>query len=89
MTASFGAILETVDDEVRVDSEEDVYVFPCSVAQRRYWLLDQLRPGDTSLNMPIASRLTGVLDVPALERALHEIVRRHESLRTTFGIEEE
>jgi len=62
-------------------------VFPVSFAQQRLWFLDQFRPGDTAYLIPWSLRLTGPLDVGALERSLDEIVRRHEVLRTTFDIE--
>ena len=57
---------------------------PLSFAQQRLWFLDQLAPGNTSYNIPTAMRLSGRLDVDALEKSLQEIVRRHESLRTVF-----
>ncbi len=37
-------------------------------------------------NMPVAFRLSGQLDVEALQWSLNEIVRRHEILRTTFDV---
>ncbi|HSF40046.1 MAG TPA: amino acid adenylation domain-containing protein [Thermoanaerobaculia bacterium] len=58
---------------------------PVSFAQQRLWLLDRLDPGSALYNLPQAVRLRGRLDAGALERSLGEIVRRHESLRTTFG----
>jgi acyl carrier protein len=55
-----------------------------SLAQERLWFLDQMNPGGASYNMPAAVRLTGVLDLRALEEAFAEVARRHEILRTSF-----
>jgi amino acid adenylation domain-containing protein len=57
---------------------------PLSFAQERLWLFERMDPGGTVFNMPLAARFRGALDVPALERSLSEVVRRHEVLRTTF-----
>ena len=67
---------------------EEVFVFPASFAQQRLWFLDQLFPGTSFYNVPTVIRLTGVLNLAALEKSFNEIVRRHEVLRTTFGTEE-
>jgi amino acid adenylation domain-containing protein len=56
-----------------------------SFSQQRLWFLDQLEPGSALYNIPGAIRLTGNLDLPAFGRALNEVVRRHEALRTTFA----
>jgi amino acid adenylation domain-containing protein/FkbM family methyltransferase len=57
---------------------------PLSFAQRRLWVLHLFEPGSTAYNMPTAVRLRGPLAHPVLERALGEVVRRHEILRTTY-----
>ena len=55
-----------------------------SYAQRRMWFLDQLDPGSVSYTVPNSIQFHGELEPDKLEAALSEIVRRHESLRTTF-----
>ena len=62
-------------------------VLPLSFAQQRLWFLDRLEPNSASYNMPLALKLTGRLDVRAMEQTLGEIIRRHEALRTTFAVE--
>ncbi|MBZ5490665.1 MAG: amino acid adenylation domain-containing protein [Acidobacteriia bacterium] len=57
---------------------------PLSHAQYRIWFVDQMEPGNPAYNMPFAIRLTGPLDVNAVVLSIHEIVRRHEILRTVF-----
>src|SRR5262245_35079390 len=55
-----------------------------SFAQQRLWFLDQLAPGNAFYNISIALRSLAPLNVAAFERAINQIVERHESLRTTF-----
>ena len=57
---------------------------PLSFAQQRLWFMDQLSPGGFAYNITGGLRIVGPLDVEALERALGELVRRHEPLRTVF-----
>jgi hypothetical protein len=57
---------------------------PMSFSQQRLWFLNDLLPGGAEYNSGLALRLVGALDVPALNRALKELLARHESLRTTF-----
>jgi amino acid adenylation domain-containing protein len=67
---------------------EEVFVFPASFAQQRLWFLDRSIPGNTIYNVPTAIHLAGSLNLTALERTFNEIVRRHETLRTTFIVED-
>ena len=66
--------------------EERPVPLPVSYAQQRLWFIDRLEERSTEYNVPEALRLRGMLDRPALERALNAIVARHESLRTRFAL---
>src|SRR5215213_853542 len=68
----------------RIPRRGDTGPAPLSFTQQRLWFLQRLDPGSASYNIPSSLRLTGVLNIEALDRALAEIVRRHESLRTVF-----
>src|SRR5215470_18015649 len=57
---------------------------PLTSGQQRLWFLTQLNPGNPFYNIGTAVRLTGPISVSALADSLNSIVRRHESLRTTF-----
>jgi hypothetical protein len=43
-------------------------------------------PGKHLYNVPRAIRMTGALDVEALERGINDLIARHEILRTTYGV---
>ena len=66
---------------------ESVYVFPASFSQRRLWFLQQLEPGQTSYLVPMAWRLRGSLDIAGVNFALNGIVERHDTMRTSFAVE--
>jgi len=57
---------------------------PLSFAQQRLWMVEQYEPDTAAYNIPADVRLSGPLKVSALENSLNEIVRRHETLRTSF-----
>ncbi|MEH2068924.1 MAG: amino acid adenylation domain-containing protein [Nostoc sp.] len=75
----------TVPPIVPVSTRLDI---PLSWAQERLWFLHQLEAesGAYTINFPL--RLVGNLNVKALEKAIEEMVRRHEVLRTRFEIKD-
>ena len=79
------ALLETSGEELlRLGRIPRTDRIPPSFAQQRLWFLDQLEPGTSAYTIVGRRWIRGPLDVTQLTRALTELVRRHESLRTTF-----
>src|SRR6266436_5712438 len=72
----------------RTSSAAAIAPAPLSWAQRQVWLHAQVAPDVPVYNEPITVRRRGPLDVDALERALSEIVARHEIWRTVFAVED-
>lgn len=60
-------------------------IFPVSFGQQRLWIIDQIFPGIATYNVPLFLRLTGPLNLQALELGLQTIVQRHGTLRTRFA----
>src|SRR6185295_4659572 len=82
-----------IDDQLRVAHASALppirpqphdHTRPLSFAQQRLWYWEQLEPGTATYNLCSALRLEGDLDLAVFERSLNEVVRRHETLRTSF-----
>jgi len=65
---------------------EPLYRFPATVAQQTFWLLHSMEGGNPAWNIAVRFRIRGRLDIPSLARAINELPRRHEILRTTFAL---
>jgi acyl carrier protein len=61
---------------------------PLSFAQFYIWASDQIAPGNPSHNLPVGFRIKGQLDAGRLEDSFNAMARRHETLRTTFGVKD-
>jgi non-ribosomal peptide synthetase component F/thioesterase domain-containing protein len=75
-----------LDTTPAIAESTEAFVMPTSLGQERFWDLDRLNPGNPTWTIPVRFRLEGVLDSNLVERAFNEIVRRHETLRTTFRL---
>jgi amino acid adenylation domain-containing protein len=74
------------DVQVQIPRRADTGPIPPTIAQRRMWLLEEMDPKQRIVHNLCASwRLEGKLDIAALQSAIDEIVRRHDSLRTNFS----
>jgi acyl carrier protein len=72
-TRTLPILTESVDKE-----------YPVSFSQERFWFLEKFQPNNPAYKTTYTFKLIGPLDIAALQQSLTEIVRRHESLRTTF-----
>ncbi len=82
--------------EVIAGKEESIYTsiepveekeyYPASSAQKRLFVLDQLETNSMTYNMPFAMIIEEALDKDCLEKALNELIKRHEALRTSFKV---
>ncbi|SNT48390.1 non-ribosomal peptide synthase/polyketide synthase, partial [Rhodococcoides kyotonense] len=57
---------------------------PLSLAQQRMWFLNRFDTESAVNNLPVAIRMSGTLDVSALQAAVGDVLARHESLRTVY-----
>ncbi|RYE40003.1 MAG: amino acid adenylation domain-containing protein, partial [Hyphomicrobiales bacterium] len=64
-------------------ADRDIWL-PLSFTQQRMWFLHNLEPTLTTYHVPLTMRISGALDIDALQRAYGEVISRHEILRTTF-----
>ncbi|MGV6396002.1 non-ribosomal peptide synthetase [Pseudomonas caspiana] len=70
--------------QLPIESVDRSQPVPLSYSQQRMWFLWQLEPDSPAYNVGGMARLRGVLDISRFEAALHALIARHETLRTTF-----
>ncbi|MCK4260366.1 MAG: hypothetical protein KAX49_15425, partial [Halanaerobiales bacterium] len=67
-----------------IEPVEEREYYPISLAQKRLYMVNQLNVNDISYNMPAIFIIEGNLELDRLEVAFKNMVKRHESLRTSF-----
>ncbi|WP_185150677.1 non-ribosomal peptide synthetase [Cytobacillus dafuensis] len=79
--------LETIEQK-KEDIQQAVISssYPLSSSQQRLFVLNQFEEIGTSYNMPNALIIDGAIDIKQLRASIHQVVRRHETLRTVFDI---
>ncbi len=70
-----------MDGSIFNRAEESVH-FPASLAQTRFWLLEELDPGRAALNVAVQWTLLGSVTPDQAEEAWRRVIDRHEILRT-------
>jgi hypothetical protein len=70
------------------EKAEKVKLAPLSYSQQRLWFIDQLHKNNSAYNLHKGFRFIGNLNIEVFNKAINEIIQRHDSLRTTFAIKD-
>ncbi|ATB41115.1 non-ribosomal peptide synthetase [Cystobacter fuscus] len=83
-------VLASLDEapsvELAPEREDSREVFPCTYGQQALLFEQQWAPQSTAYNVSVAARVHSQLDVPAFQRAIEHLLRRHPVLRTTYEL---
>ncbi|TXC81935.1 non-ribosomal peptide synthetase [Luteibaculum oceani] len=58
--------------------------YPCSSAEQRIFVIHQMHTEDTTYNIPGVFEVDGALNLERLQKAVNDLVERHDVLRTNF-----
>src|ERR1051326_5613448 len=72
------------DPRPRLESQPRPLLAPLAPSQQQVWFLQELHPESCAYNEHLGVQLRGNVEVEILRKAINEIVRRHEILRTNF-----
>ena len=78
------SVREKIFNKSKINNVDDLRIEPLSFSQQQIWVIDQIKPGNLAYNLPVGFRLKGELNIEILEKSFNEIIKRHETLRTTF-----
>lgn len=66
--------------------DKEMKMYPLSYIQQQFWIENQMRPQNPAYNIASVFKISGDLDINALEKALNIIIQRHSIFRTSFEI---
>ena len=81
--------LQRQKEETALPKRQANEPLPLSFSQQQMWVIDQMSPGNPAYNLPVGYRIKSNLNIDALEKSFNEIIKRHETLRTTFTVEDD
>lgn len=79
---------ENQDTSITITPSEKADYYPTTVSQQQLYLLQGMKGLDTAYNMPLCIRLENKVQLKKLSDTLLHLLKRHESLRTSFSIKE-
>ncbi|WP_087978403.1 non-ribosomal peptide synthetase [Bacillus safensis] len=68
----------------RVEVAKEASYYPVTSAQKRLFVLEKMTDAEQSYHMPAALKLEGAFDEKRFEKAIDQLVQRHEAFRTSF-----
>ncbi|ETS29612.1 amino acid adenylation enzyme/thioester reductase family protein [Photorhabdus khanii NC19] len=80
----FYSLVKNKEGQQVIHKKFEAEIFPLSFSQNRLWMISQLEEGGGAYHIPIIYKITGALDIDLFEEAINFIFKRHDSLRSTF-----
>ncbi|XPV77569.1 MAG: amino acid adenylation domain-containing protein [Desulfovibrio sp.] len=82
------AHLNNTENDVQISVAEQSEFYPTTVSQQHLFLLSRMKGIGTAYNMPLCIAFDGKLNRKCLSESLLALVKRHESLRTAFEVQD-
>ncbi|MGL3758799.1 amino acid adenylation domain-containing protein [Bacillus velezensis] len=84
LAAIIDATAVNPSEQIEITNLSSKEFYPLSSVQKRMYMLHKLDPASLNYNISTAIEIEGKVNVRKLQGAIHNIIKRHESLRTYF-----
>ena len=78
----------TAIEKTHIEKTEIAPNYPMSEAQKRLFIFEQIDETKRNYNVPYCFKLSGNFDEEKATKVWQELIKRHESLRTSFALED-